>query len=85
MLSNDIFNILDKYYTELSKTGYKTYYDVYNIFILLEIHKIMTDVNIKKLITKEIYDELIKCIVYLENNSEIIKITRPYNIVIPII
>ena len=45
----------------------------------------MTDVNIKKLITKEIYDDLIKCIVYLENNSEIIKITRPYNIVIPII
>lgn len=81
MNDNDIFNILDNYFTDLSNKGYKTYFDVYNIFVLVEYANMLKNPLYTSLITNDYLTVITQAITKLENNSDIIKITRPIELV----
>lgn len=81
MNNNDIFNILDTYFTDLSNRGYRTYFDVYNIFILVEYYNMLKDPLYTSFITNDDLKVITQAITKLENNSDIIKITRPIEFV----
>lgn len=81
MNDNDIFNILDNYFIDLSNKGYKTYFDVYNIFVLVEYANMLKNPLYTSLITNDYLTVITQAITKLENNSDIIKITRPIELV----
>ena len=86
MTNQDVYNMLNSYYTGLSTEGYLVYYNVYNTLIATEILEFLNDPSINYILEDhpEYIEEADLALSTLEHSTSFITITRPFDIVIPL-
>ena len=86
MTNQDVFNMLDSYYTGLSTEGYLAYYNVYNTLVTTELLEFLNNPSINYVLEDHTdYAETAElALVILEHNTYFITVTRPFDITIPL-
>ena len=86
MTNQDVFNMLDTYYTDISTEGFLAYYNVYNALVATELLEFISDTSNQHIFNDypQYSIDIDIALAVLENNTYFITITRPFDIVIPL-
>ena len=86
MINQDVFNMLDTYYTDISIALFLAYHNVYNALVATELLEFISDSSNQHIFNDypQYSIDIDTALAVLENNTYFITITRPFDIVIPL-